>query len=150
MAEGMHEHELIRGEVASPGIGEVGPRSRLEPEIRMDARQAASMARLVKGIAEDRNLRFRIQEDPRAVLQAYGLANLVENRGVQMKIDITALHDKVDIEGVAFNFLGFHIDAGFGHRDNQTHNDGIVPHTDAGGGHSDSTHSDRPAVHIDL
>jgi hypothetical protein len=122
----------------------------------MKGKDGKSIDQLTKDLAEDAKLRGRLAEDPGSVLGEYGLADIVAQRGIQLKFDIgtggvdaqATSQAALAIFGIHIDFTGDHIDSGAHWDITKPHND-ASPHIDVPRVHADSTHTDiRP--HIDI
>lgn len=122
----------------------------------MHGKNGRTVEQLTKELGEDAELRKRLAADPGAVLGEYGLADLVAQRGVQIKFDIGTGEVGHQAGGpTTLAIFGIHIDFTGEHIDNRSHWDLSKPHNDAAvhadlpSFHADSSHTDvRP--HIDL
>src|SRR5262245_1266321 len=98
----------------------------------MHGKHGKSVDALTKALAEDTALRTRLAEDPGTVLGEYGLADLVAQRGVQVKFDIGSGEVSHQPTGqAALAIFGIHIDFTGDHIDNKSHWDISKPHNDA-------------------
>ncbi len=111
-------------------------------DITIGKEHQAHAKRLMKAISENAEVRARLVVQPKAVLEEYGLAPLLEDREVNVVLDVQGTGDKSLEEGLAF-FIGFHFDVHPPHADIEGHQDITTPHADA------APHIDVPSVHAD-
>jgi hypothetical protein len=111
-------------------------------DITIGKEHQAHATRLLKAMSDDAELRARLVVQPKAVLDEYGLSGLLENREVNVVLDVQAAKEKSLEEGLAF-ILGFHFDVHPPHADVEGHQDISTPHADA------APHIDVPALHAD-
>src|SRR6266540_3852544 len=95
----------------------------------MHGKNGKTVEQLTKALGDDAELRKRLAEDPGSVLGEYGLADLVAQRGVQVKFDIgTGEIGHQPVGQTALAIFGIHIDFTGEHIDNRSHWDISKPH----------------------